>query len=377
MWLRKIKQLSLLFIAITLAACSKYGKVEGKVVDKITNKPIAGATATIKGTILSSSTDTNGKFVIKEVVPGTQKLAVTKDGYISISEAELTVAKGTTSKVASVFLVQKPLKPGLYKIGDSLQPISMQPESTFGRSMNMNLIIEDAKLHNITPVEGQINLLLYEGENPIKSDGIMLYPMKFFPAGVSQMGFFAFRNPSRWVQQEAVTNGIKVEKLSPELTLISGQQEPGRYCLGLKHQSGVQDWFFVFDLKTGSSSETATKPQAISSAGQPAKINNTDLPSRKLTTFSHGAEKTDHSTVVGIIKAADFQGNNYLMITLTPANKKKDIKIWCSGGKTSAYASSKKVVWTELTPGRKIKVVGNWVSEDGGKQLSAIRIDLQ
>jgi len=235
---------------LALSGCSKYGKVEGEVVDRISKKPIAGASISIKGTALNGSTDASGKFILKDVVPGTQKLAVTKDGYISTSEPELTVAKGTTVKAASIYMVQKPSKPGLYKIDSGLKPISMQPESTFSRTMNMNLIIEDAKLHGITPIEGQINLLLYEGETPMKSEGVMLYPMKFFPSDVSQMGFFAFRNPARWVQQEAVSNGIKIEKLSPELTLITGQPSPGRYCLGVKHQAGVQDWLYLVDIKS-------------------------------------------------------------------------------------------------------------------------------
>jgi hypothetical protein len=87
-------------------------------------------------------------------------------------------------------------------------------------------------------------------------------------------------------------------------------------------------------------------------------------------------QKVQMYTIIGTIKTADQQGNNYLELTLLPSEGKKDIGIWCSGDKTKVYTSEKKATWNELTEGRKIKVSGKWIDHEGEKLLWADRIDL-
>lgn len=78
----------------------------------------------------------------------------------------------------------------------------------------------------------------------------------------------------------------------------------------------------------------------------------------------------------GIIKAAKFEGNNYLRLTLFSSKDKNNIIVWCSGEKTRAYAFEKEVTWSVLTLKRKIKVSGSWIDQGSERVLWASRIDL-
>lgn len=82
------------------------------------------------------------------------------------------------------------------------------------------------------------------------------------------------------------------------------------------------------------------------------------------------------NSAIGTIKVAEFQGNNFLKLIVKNSKDNKDTLIWCSGGKTRVYASEKTTPWSELVSGRKVKVVGNWINQDGEKLLWASKIEL-
>lgn len=239
-----------LCILLYVTGCSNYGKIEGVVLDKLNEKPIAGATITIQGTTLSSLSDSDGKFKLKDVVPGVQRVIVSKEGYISLSgDTDLTVAKGTTTKSSNLFLISQPPHSGLFSVSGALSPIAKISEKNWNMSMNGNSILEAQKAPPIKAIDSNINMILYEGDNPNKALDISMYPMKFYPADRTQVGFFAIPSPDRWVTQEAITQGIKIEKMGKGLAQITGQVSPGRYCCRVKYQSGIEDWYFVFDTK--------------------------------------------------------------------------------------------------------------------------------
>jgi hypothetical protein len=81
-------------------------------------------------------------------------------------------------------------------------------------------------------------------------------------------------------------------------------------------------------------------------------------------------------SVSGTIKSAEFEGNNFLYITLNLAGKNNDITVECTGKRTTAYASGKEIYWTDLKAGRKIKVTGEWINQNGKKLIWATRIDV-
>ena len=67
----------LLFSAISMQAVS----IKGFVIDKKTNVPIIGAIVTVEGQNIGAQTDFDGRFVIKDVESGTDKLLVKSIGY--------------------------------------------------------------------------------------------------------------------------------------------------------------------------------------------------------------------------------------------------------------------------------------------------------
>lgn len=226
-----------------LFSCSNYGVIEGKVIDKLTGQPISGATITIVGTTNKSITESDGTFKLIDVVPGFQKISVAKDSFITFTDTELTIAKGTTFKCSDLFLVKKPNDIGLYLIGKSLKQINLISEKKVGRTFNNDIIIYSSNIYNPEKLDS-INFLLFEGDNIQKPSEIFFYTMKFLPHNPNS--FIVY--PERWISEEKV-QGVKTELLSNSLVQITGKLPIGRYCLQVKHEHGIKDWFFVFDSK--------------------------------------------------------------------------------------------------------------------------------
>ncbi len=68
--------------------------VKGTITDKISEKPLAGASVSIEGTSLSSSADANGFFFLKDVPVGRIKVNITFVGYQTASIPEVLVTTG-------------------------------------------------------------------------------------------------------------------------------------------------------------------------------------------------------------------------------------------------------------------------------------------
>lgn len=241
--MKKLQFFMLAFLPL-MYSCSKYGNIEGKVLDKFSGEPIAGATVEVKGTILKKNSKENGLFAFDDVVPGIQKIIVSKENYISFSETELIIARGATSKCQDLFLMPKPSSLGLFAISDTLIPIQRFFENSVGKSMNGNIIINDYYLQDVIKLD-TINLLLYEGETIQKPSEIYIYSMKFYP--LISNSFYG-NTPERWISDQVIQD-LKVEPIGTSLTQISGKLTKGRYLLRIKQPNGVEEWFFVFDVK--------------------------------------------------------------------------------------------------------------------------------
>jgi iron complex outermembrane receptor protein len=73
------------FLMMSFMAFSQTGSIKGKVSDE-TNQPLPGATVTIDGTTIGSTTDPNGNYAINNVKAGTYTLSVKFIGYITIKK---------------------------------------------------------------------------------------------------------------------------------------------------------------------------------------------------------------------------------------------------------------------------------------------------
>ena len=84
----RARLLGALFAVLALTACNDsalppggtYNAVQGVVVDAATNQPVSGATVTID-TVLTTTTDAQGKFSFAQVPVGDVDVVITATGY--------------------------------------------------------------------------------------------------------------------------------------------------------------------------------------------------------------------------------------------------------------------------------------------------------
>lgn len=113
----RARLLCAVFAVLALTACNDsalppggtYNAVQGVVIDAATNQPVAGATVTID-TVLTTTTDAQGKFAFAQVPAGDVDVVITAPGYKDYSApARLEPDKPL---VLSVSLTKAPATPG-------------------------------------------------------------------------------------------------------------------------------------------------------------------------------------------------------------------------------------------------------------------------
>ena len=87
--------LSCIFLMSAMMVSAQTGSVSGRVIDE-TNQPLPGASVSLKGTDLVTSTDVNGYFKINKVNPGSATLVVKFIGY-TVAEKTVTVGNSDVS----------------------------------------------------------------------------------------------------------------------------------------------------------------------------------------------------------------------------------------------------------------------------------------
>ena len=94
-----ITAICLLMVGFGITLADNTGKVAGKVIDKRTKEALVGATVTVNGTKLGAGTDANGDYFIINVPPGVHSLSASMIGYGKITQTEVLVQIGQTSRV--------------------------------------------------------------------------------------------------------------------------------------------------------------------------------------------------------------------------------------------------------------------------------------
>ena len=67
------------------------GMITGVVVDAVTKDPLVGVNVTLVGTLIGSATDINGRFAIKDVLPGTYSVRASVLGFSPIVKSDIVV----------------------------------------------------------------------------------------------------------------------------------------------------------------------------------------------------------------------------------------------------------------------------------------------
>jgi outer membrane receptor protein involved in Fe transport len=88
-----------LFASIGLIFAGTTGKMAGKVVDKQTGEPLAGANVVIQGTTMGAAVDLEGDFYIINIPPGTYTVEVSMIGYATTQIEGLVISIDTTTPV--------------------------------------------------------------------------------------------------------------------------------------------------------------------------------------------------------------------------------------------------------------------------------------
>lgn len=95
----------LLFI-FSNAYAQTTGKISGRVIDKETGDPLAGANVIIEGTVMGAAADTKGDFYIINVPPGTYSVIARMIGYSTVKMEEIRVSVNSTSNIEFELLPQ-------------------------------------------------------------------------------------------------------------------------------------------------------------------------------------------------------------------------------------------------------------------------------
>ncbi|MDZ7267073.1 MAG: TonB-dependent receptor [candidate division KSB1 bacterium] len=75
------------------------GKIAGRVIDKQTGEPLAGASVMIVGTTLGAAADASGYYFILQVPPGTYSVRATVIGFEPLTVTKVKVAADLTTKI--------------------------------------------------------------------------------------------------------------------------------------------------------------------------------------------------------------------------------------------------------------------------------------
>jgi len=93
---------------VLVPVSGSYGIIKGTVTSEETNDPLLGVNVVIRGTLLGSSTDTDGNFIIHKLVPGVYSLEVTMIGYEEKLIRNIVVQQKEVVEV-NIRLAQRPL----------------------------------------------------------------------------------------------------------------------------------------------------------------------------------------------------------------------------------------------------------------------------
>src|SRR5882757_1305237 len=99
-----------MLMGILLFSCTAFAQrtVTGKVINKMNQQPVVGATVTVRGTVVASITDTSGNFSI--VVPknkseleitsvGFENMYLSVAGKTEVGDVQLTITVGNLNEV--------------------------------------------------------------------------------------------------------------------------------------------------------------------------------------------------------------------------------------------------------------------------------------
>lgn len=98
--------LALLILFVTGFTTAQTGNITGKVLDKYTKQPLAGATVLLAGSTTGTTANEKGIYLFQQVPENVYKIKVSHIGYTSVLETDIRVVREKTFQVKDVELAE-------------------------------------------------------------------------------------------------------------------------------------------------------------------------------------------------------------------------------------------------------------------------------
>lgn len=127
----------LALLSVTPASAQEHGTVAGRVIDASTGAPVSEAVIRVLGTVLSDFADDSGRFELRLVPPGRQRLSVERFGYAPRQiEVQVRSAARTETEIA--------LEPSPVALGEVVTSVTKRELSSLEAPVSVSIIEEEA-----------------------------------------------------------------------------------------------------------------------------------------------------------------------------------------------------------------------------------------
>jgi outer membrane receptor protein involved in Fe transport len=235
--------LLILLFSFPMSAQQKSGVISGEIRDASTQQPLPAASISLLGTSYGAASDNRGRFVIRDIEPGTYQARVSYIGYRTFSLTDVIVAQArnttvqvelqpTEVQMSEVSVnggyFQKPLENAVSIRSLTSQEIRRSP----GSAEDIFRVMQS--LPGVATAGGKSAQLIVRGGSPDENltllDHIEIYnPIHFARTGES-MGIISIINPSLLRSVDFLTGGFPAmygDKMSSvfEMSLVDGNKE--------------------------------------------------------------------------------------------------------------------------------------------------------
>jgi len=237
----------ILLLSFPLHAQDKPGIISGEVRDGTTKQPLPMATVALEGTSYGAMSDVHGRFVIRNIEPGTYQVRGSYVGYRTIFVADIVASQSRNTTVmlelqpSEVEMEEVTVTGGYFqKPADQVVSLrSLSPQEirrSPGSAEDIFRVMQS--LPGVATAGGKSAQLIVRGGSPDENltllDNIEIYnPIHFARSGES-MGIISIVNPSLLRSVDFLTGGFPAvygDKMSSvfDMTLVDGNRELTNY----------------------------------------------------------------------------------------------------------------------------------------------------
>ena len=258
--------ISLLFavtivIGAPIEAQSTAGQLRGEVSDGETQAPLTGVNVIVENSDMGSATDSLGRFVIRQIPPGSYSVRLSYIGYESLIKSDVIIRPDRTTWLRIELTVSSLSTQAIQVTGDYFAPVPTQPTSTVSFSNEEIRRTPGAAgdisrmmmmLPGVAKINDQVNSLIVRGGSPAENafyvDNIEIPNINHFPVQGTSTGSIGLLNVDFIRDVRFSTGGFSAEygdKLSSvmDIKFREGDREDydGQFDLNFSGIGGVAE----------------------------------------------------------------------------------------------------------------------------------------